>query len=101
MNLAEFRLSLAMERPPEGLSLPAQALWWQAKGEWQKAHRCAQQAGNAEGAWVHAHLHRVEGDLSNAGGWYRRAGHPVSTLSLDEEWEAIAKDLIAKSLLGG
>ncbi len=96
MDFAEFKRSLGEAAPPKGVPLAAEGLWWQAKGDWQKAHRCAQQQANAEGAWVHAYLHRVEGDLSNAGGWYRRAGRPVSTAPLEEEWEAIAK-----ALLGG
>jgi hypothetical protein len=96
MDFADFKRSLVEAAPPESLSLAAQGLWWQAKGDWQKAHRSAQQQSDAEGAWVHAYLHRVEGDLSNASGWYRRAGRPVSTARLEEEWEQIAR-----ALLGG
>jgi hypothetical protein len=94
MDFAAFETSLGDDGPPAGLGFAAQALWWQAKGDWQEAHRCAQRQPDPEGAWVHAYLHRVEGDMSNAGGWYRRAGKPVSTAPLKEEWEAIARALL-------
>jgi hypothetical protein len=94
MDLATYKQSLSNEAPPQDLSLAAQALWWEAKGDWHQAHMCAQKQADAQGAWAHAYLHRVEGDLSNAGGWYRRAGQPVSTAPHREEWEAIAKALL-------
>lgn len=94
MDFAAFRKSLAEAAPPTGLSAAAQGLWWQGKGDWQEAHRAAQQQADAEGAWVHAHLHRVEGDLSNARFWYARAGRPASTAPFEEEWEEIAKTLL-------
>lgn len=94
MDFETFRGSLAQDTPPEGLGMATQALWWQAKGDWPQAHQCAQQQPDAEGAWAHAYLHRVEGDLSNAGGWYGRAGRPVSTAPLQEEWETIARALL-------
>ncbi len=70
-----------------------QALKLAAAGDWDGAHRIVQDDPSAEAAWVHAHLHRVEGDLGNAGYWYRRAGKPVATGALDAEREAIAKAL--------
>jgi len=94
MDFATYKRSLADDAPPEGLSMAAQALWWEAKGDWHLAHQCAQNQADAEGAWAHAYLHRVEGDLSNACGWYRRAGRPLSTASLQEEWETIARSLL-------
>ena len=94
MDLASFKQSLSGEAPPAGLNGAAQALWWEKKGDWDKAHRCAQSQTDAQGAWAHAYLHRVEGDLSNAGGWYRRAGQPVSTAPLAEEWETIARAVL-------
>ncbi len=94
MDFANFTKSLKEAAPPEGLSLAAQGLWWQRKGDWQKAHRCAQQQPDAGGAWVHAYLHRVEGDLSNASFWYGRAGRAVSTAPFDEEWDEIARALL-------
>ena len=96
MDFETYKSSLTEEAPPEGLSMAAQALWWEAKGDWHLAHQCAQKQPDAEGAWAHAYLHRVEGDLGNAGYWYRQAGQPVAKDSLDAEWERIAS-----ALLGG
>ncbi len=95
MNLDAFRSSLAAASPPSGLSPALEALWWQGKGDWQQAHRLAQAAGDAGAAWVHAHLHRIEGDLGNAGYWYRQAGRPPAAGRLDQEWAAIAEALLA------
>ena len=95
MDFETYKSSLAEEAPPEGLSMAAQALWWEAKGDWHLAHQCAQKQPDADGAWAHAYLHRVEGDLRNAGGWYSRAGRPASTAPLKEEWETIARALLA------
>ncbi len=94
MDFEAFRQSLNEAAPPAGLSRAAEALWWERKGDWHKAHQCAQQQPDPSGAWAHAYLHRVEGDLSNAGGWYRRAGKPASTAPLAEEWETIARALL-------
>jgi hypothetical protein len=95
MDLAAFRRSLDHPEPPLGLSLAAQALWWDARGDWQRAHECAQEQDDAAGAAVHAYLHRKEGDLGNAAYWYRRAGRPVATGTLEAEWEALAVALTA------
>jgi hypothetical protein len=97
MDFDGYERSLAEAEAPQGLSLALQALWWERKGDWPRAHECAQQQADAEGAWVHAYLHRVEGDLNNAGGWYRRADKPVSTAPLTEEWAAIARALLASA----
>lgn len=94
MTFEEFRDSLVRDRPPEELSLPLAALWSDAKGDWGKAHESAQQDDGPKGAWVHAYLHRKEGDLSNAGYWYRRAGKPQARISFDEEWIEIVRSLI-------
>lgn len=94
MTFAEFRDSLQQDSPPE-LSSALQALWYDAKGDWGKAHTLAQAQDDANGAWVHAYLHRVEGDLSNAGYWYRRANRPPSSASLEDEWAQIAQELLA------
>src|SRR6201982_2800145 len=93
MDFETYKTSLAEEAPPEGLSMAAQALWWEAKGDWHLAHQCARKQRDAEGAGAHPYLHRVEGDLRNAGGWYNRAGRPASTAPLKEEWEKIARAL--------
>lgn len=95
MTLNEFRRSLADPAPPPGLSAPLEALWRAANDEWDAAHALAQSARGPVGAWVHAHLHRIEGDLPNAAGWYRRAGKPVSEAPLAEEWDEIAGALLA------
>jgi hypothetical protein len=96
ITLEQFEVSLEEPAPPAGLGPLQQALWHEAKGDWQRAHELAQDVDNAEGAWVHAYLHRVEGDLSNAGYWYRRAGRPVCELPLREEWRQIARALLVR-----
>jgi hypothetical protein len=90
MTPTEFRASTEAADPPPGLSPPLQTLWWEAKGDWKRAHACAQSDGTPDGALVHAYLHRVEGDLSNAGYWYGRSGRPPATGGLAEEWTALA-----------
>jgi len=89
MDLQSFKASLAAFEPPEGLSLALQALWWDAKGGWDKAHECAQARDDAPGMRVHAYLHRKEGDQGNAEYWYRRCRIAPFTGSLDEEWSAL------------
>ena len=93
--LADVRES---DNPPEELSMCLQALWWENKGDWERAHEIAQDAGSREGDWVHAYLHRVEGDLGNAGYWYRRAGKPAKGKeSLREEWEELVSFFFAST----
>ena len=94
MDIDEFRKSLDASAPPPGLDHALEGLWWDAKGDWEKAHACAQNQDDARGAWVHAYLHRKEGDQGNAGYWYRRAGRPHASSTLDEEWNAIAIALL-------
>ena len=94
MDLEAFKATLGDAAPPAGLSDAVLGLWHDAKGDWDEAHRCAQRQDDADGAWVHAYLHRVEGDLSNAGYWYRRAGRPASTAPLEQEWAEIAAALL-------
>lgn len=96
MNLADFRLSQKRAAPPTGLSLALQALWFEAKGDWGKAHELAQKDGGRAGDWVHAYLHRKEGDAANARYWYGRAGKPVFDGSLEEEWAGICEELLGK-----
>ena len=69
-------------------------MWWDGKGDWKGAHESAQQDEGRDGSWVHAYLHRKEGDAANAGYWYRRAGKTPATTSLTLEWEAIARALL-------
>jgi len=94
MTADELRASTANPQPPSGLSAPLRALWHDARGDWDEAHRVAQDIDDETGAWVHAYLHRKEGDLGNAAYWYRHANRPVATGSLDAEWEAIVTALI-------
>ncbi len=95
MKFQAFKDSIARAEPPDRLGPAVKALWWDAKGDWDKAHECAQAEEGAAGNRVHAYLHRKEGDASNAAYWYRRAGQPVFALSLSEEWEALARELLA------
>ena len=96
-TLEDFRRTLAEAAPPPGADLALQAIWWAGKGEWDRAHECAQQReGDPDCDLVHAHLHRVEGDLANAGYWYRRAGRPVAHKQLDLEWADIAAALLSR-----
>jgi hypothetical protein len=97
MDLATLRSSLRDPAPPPGLPPLLTALWHAGKGEWEAAHNLAQQDSSAEGAWVHAYLHRVEGDESNAGYWYRRADRPHCKDSLETEWGNIAEALLQRS----
>jgi hypothetical protein len=94
MNQQQFRDSLLHDSPPRELSHALSGLWWDAKGDWTKAHESAQQDEGAAGAWVHAYLHRKEGDSSNAAYWYQRAGKGVMKGSLEEEWNQIAGSLL-------
>jgi hypothetical protein len=95
MTLQEFRDTLHQAAPPEQLHLALQALWQDAKGDWRAAHKlCQSREGEPSCDWVHAYLHRKEGDISNAGYWYRRAGRSLSTQPLEQEWESIAQALL-------
>ena len=95
MTITEFRDSLKQSSPPSQLSNLLQALWYDAKGDWEAAHNVAQDIRSKEGSWIHAYLHRKEGDLGNASYWYHRANQPVSKKSLTEEWEEITKAMLA------
>ena len=94
VDLTQFKASLAGDAPAGNLTPPLAGLWWTAKGDWDRAHKIVQDESSREAAWVHAHLHRVEGDLSNAGYWYRRAGQPVAKDTVEAEWERIASALL-------
>lgn len=94
MNFDAFQASVEQDMPPDKAGLALQALWHAAKGDWETAHKFAQDDKSEFGAWVHAYLHRVEGDLSNAGYWYRKAGRPQASNSLQEEWREIATALL-------
>jgi hypothetical protein len=95
MTITEFKDSLKKPSPPAQSSKPLQALWYDANGDWEAAHNVAQDIHCKEGSWIHAYLHRKEGDLGNASYWYHRANQPVCNKSLPEEWEEIAKAMLA------
>jgi len=90
MTLAEFQASAQVDDQPPLL----QALWHDARGDWGRAHELAQEIDTRDGAWVHAYLHRKEGDPDNARYWYRRAGRTESAAPLDDEWSEIARALL-------
>ncbi len=89
-----FRDTLTGPAPPETLTPELKALWFCAQGQWTEAHRVVQSIDSPAAAWVHAHLHREEGDLSNAAYWYRRAGRSVQSGSLRDEWQSILDELL-------
>jgi len=93
----EFRESLKQDQPPEGLTGLLQALWWDGKGDWEKAHEVTQNISNADGSWIHAYLHRKEGNEGNAGYWYSRSGKSHCRKPLDQEWEEIVNFLLRNS----
>lgn len=90
MTIAEFRAL-----SPDDLDGALLALWWDGKGDWERAHNVAQDVSGADGSWVHAYLHRKEGDLGNAAYWYSRAGRPVARGDLAEEWRSIVSEMLA------
>jgi hypothetical protein len=94
MTLQELRATLTHPDPPAGVPPAILALWHDARGDWDAAHRVAQDIDTRDGAWIHAYLHRKEGDLGNAGYWYRRAGRAPASGPLDDEWTAIAAALL-------
>src|SRR5258705_13279822 len=96
MTFDEFKSSIVQLQPPAALSPALAALWLDAKENWDKAHKIVMDESGADCAWVHAYLHRREGDLDNARYWYGQAGHPVATGPLSEEWAAIVS-----AILGG
>lgn len=91
MTLEQFR---ACQSEPAGLTPPLRAMWHDVKDDWDAAHRIAQDDDSPEAAWVHAYLHRREGDISNARYWYARAGRREYHGSLQLEWEGIVRALL-------
>jgi hypothetical protein len=94
MTYEEFRTSLAFDDPPPDMPPLVAALWHLDKDDWHAAHEIAQSIESREAAWVHAHLHRVEGDIWNADYWYRRADRTRPEASLEDERAAIVKALL-------
>ena len=94
MTLDEFKRSLADRQPPPQLQPLLKALWYDGKEDWAKSHEIAQDIPTENGSWVHAYLHRKEGDNGNARYWYTRAGKKMPSVSLREEWEEIVSSLL-------
>ncbi|MEO6844018.1 MAG: hypothetical protein ABI184_02530 [Ginsengibacter sp.] len=94
MNLISFKQSLTENNPPQNLSDYLQALWQEANGNWDKAHHLVQDLEDKNASWIHAYLHRKEGDIGNADYWYRRAGKKRPAVSLEKEWEEIVTALL-------
>jgi len=94
MTFDEFNKSLSSSSPPEDISPYLQSLWYDAKKDWAKAHTIIQDIEDSNAAWIHAYLHRKEGDIGNADYWYRRAGRKRPSVTLEEEWENIVEILI-------
>jgi hypothetical protein len=90
VTFEEFERSLRGPDAPTGAGGPLRALWLDARGDWDGAHRVVQDLDGVDAAWVHAYLHRKEGDEGNAGYWYRRAGKSHARVTLEQEWREIA-----------
>jgi hypothetical protein len=95
MDLAAFNASLHADAPPPGLTPPLQALWWDAKGDWTRAHQLVDELETPNGMAVHAYLHRKQGEYSNADYWYRLAGRTYYRADLQEEWKALVQGLVS------
>ena len=93
MTLKEFKESQSQKDIPPGMPEYLKALWYDAKGDWENAHTIIQDIEDKTAAWIHAYLHRKEGDISNADYWYNRAGRKRPSLTLQKEWESIVKEL--------
>lgn len=99
MSFEDFQRSIASDAaPPASWSGALQALWYDGRGDWAKAHECAQADTSRDGSWAHAYLHRKEGDIGNAGYWYNRAGRkmPTANVTFETEWTEIARELVAR-----
>ena len=96
MTIEEFKTYIDLKKQPKGIDMHLLALWEAKSGNWGQAHRIVQNESSRMAAWVHAYLHRVEGDEANAGYWYSRAGVPVANNQPDEEWEEIVTALLSQ-----
>jgi hypothetical protein len=97
MTFDDFYNSLTGSQPPANLTPALAGLWWDAKSDWKQAHERAQEDEGPEASWVHAYLHRKEGDQENAAYWYRRAGKSVCLEAFDAEWRRIVSDLVGST----
>ena len=89
MTFDDFRKSLIQATPPQGLSVELDSLWHDGKGDWGQSHDVIQDINSKNAAWIHAYLHRKEGDQGNAQYWYNRAGRSMAKVSLDDEWRSL------------
>lgn len=96
MTPAAFHRTLSDAAPPSVLDAPLAALWWAKRGDWDKAHRLVMDEASGDAAWVHAYLHRVEGDTGNAAYWYAQARRRPAHGDLDAEWESIVVALLGR-----
>jgi hypothetical protein len=94
MKYEEFQKTLSSAKPPAGISDYLKSLWYDATGDWENAHNIIQNIDDKTAAWIHAYLHRKEGDTGNADYWYQRAGKKRPVTTLEQEWEDIVNDLI-------
>lgn len=95
MNFTEFMTCLDSANPPDVMPETLMSLWWDKKGQWDRAHSIAQDIPTVQGSAVHAYLHREEGVLWNADYWYRRAGRKRPEISLEQEWEQLVQEMLA------
>ena len=98
MKFEEFKATMDNALPPKSITSSLAALWYAGKGDWEQAHAIAQEVPTREGSWVHAYLHRVEGDQWNANYWYNRAGKTMPGVDLEQEWEEIVRAMLTSSL---
>jgi hypothetical protein len=96
MRPEQFKATLTDEHPPLGITRSLAALWYAGKGDWEHAHAIAQDIPTNDGSWVHAYLHRQEGDQWNANYWYNRAGRKMPDLSLEKEWEEMVAVMLVR-----
>jgi hypothetical protein len=97
MFFSEFQQSLSLAEPPNAFSPHLKSLWYDRNDDWEKAHAMVQDLADKTAAWIHAYLHRKEGDIGNADYWYNRADRNRPALSLGEEWESLVKELLAET----
>jgi hypothetical protein len=94
MNIADFQATIEKDLADRDLSAPLQALWWDAKGDWTRAHQLVDELETPEGMAVHAYLHRKQGEQRNADYWYRLAGRTYYRVHLTDEWTALVQGLL-------
>lgn len=96
MSYEEFVQSLSNDKPPAGVTGVLKALWYDGKEDWESSHNIAQDIHDKNGSWIHAYLHRKEGDIFNARYWYRQAGKNEPSVSLKEEWESLVRLFLSR-----